>query len=106
MSIGPINRDPGSASKRGSGAISMRFNRRSRCADQSCLKEVNLCSAVHLPLDQFELGDLAFCLAVRPRLDQASMDGGDARGEGGDQALACAAIQGTRSASVLFRTIV
>jgi hypothetical protein len=73
------------------------------------LKEINLCSAVHLPFDELELGDLAFGLAVRPRLDQSSVDRGDvfgdARGEGGDELWLAAAIQGTRSASILFRTI-
>jgi hypothetical protein len=38
-------------------------------ADQSCLKEIDLRSPVHLPLDELELGDVAFGLTIRPRLN-------------------------------------
>src|ERR1700730_17473108 len=84
----------------GSDAISMMFHRRSGRADQSCLKEIDLCSAVHLSLDELELCDLAFGLAVRPRLDQGSMDRGDVfgdpRSEGADQAVACGGNPGNK----------
>src|SRR6266436_8869284 len=46
-----------SACKFGSDAISMIFTARSGRADQSCLKEIDLCSAVHLSLDELEFGD-------------------------------------------------
>jgi len=61
-------------------------------ANQPGLKKINLRSAVHLPLDEFDFGDVAFGLTVGPRLDQRSVDRGDVFGdaydEGGDQALA------------------
>ena len=64
------------------------------------MKEIDLCSAVHLSLDELELGDLAFGLAVRPRLDQGSMDRGDVfgdpRSEGADQAVACGGNPGNK----------
>ena len=75
-------------------------HRRSGRADQSCLKEIDLCSAVHLSLDELEPGDLAFGLAVRPRLDQGSMNRGDIfgdpRSEGAEQAVACGGNPGNK----------
>ncbi|AZO81892.1 hypothetical protein BLM15_29185 (plasmid) [Bosea sp. Tri-49] len=35
-------------------------------ADQARLEKADLSAAVHLPLNEFETGDLAFGLAVRP----------------------------------------
>jgi hypothetical protein len=86
----------------------MMFHRRSGRADQSCLKEIDLCPAVHLSLDELELGDLAFGLAVRPRLDQGSMAMSLVTPEAKEpiRLSLAAAIQGTRSASFLFRIMV
>jgi hypothetical protein len=62
----------------------------SRRADQSRLQQVELRSAVHLPLHELELGDLALRLAVRPRLGDSGANGGfvlgDARGKRREQA--------------------
>ncbi|CUX64666.1 hypothetical protein AGR3A_pa30009 [Agrobacterium tomkonis CFBP 6623] len=46
----------------GSDAISMT----SGGSDDTRLEQIELSASIHLPLDEFELGDLAFCLAVRP----------------------------------------
>ena len=35
-------------------------------ADETGLKQIELGTSVHLPLNELELGDLALCLAVRP----------------------------------------
>lgn len=47
------------------------------CTDEARLEQINLSAAVHLPLDEFELGDLAFGLAIRPRRDNGVADCGD-----------------------------
>ena len=39
------------------------------CIDESGAQEIELGTAEHLPLDQLELGNLAFGLTVRPGLD-------------------------------------
>src|SRR5260221_5253371 len=71
------------------------FSSRRRHTRSLCDWSSDVCSSdlVHLSLDELELGDLAFGLAVRPRLDQGSMDRGDVfgdpRNEGADQAVAC-----------------
>ena len=53
---------PRSACKRGSDAILVQWG--SAGANESGLKEVELGTAVHLPLDELELGDLPFSLTV------------------------------------------
>jgi hypothetical protein len=45
------------------------------CPDEARLEQVNLGAAVHLPLDEFERGNLAFGLAIRPRRDNGVADG-------------------------------
>ena len=53
---------------RGIGALThSRCGHSLSCTDEACLGQINLGAAVHLPLDEFELGDLAFGLAIRPR---------------------------------------
>ena len=56
-----------------------------------------MCSAVHLPLDEFELGDLAFRLAVGPGLFDSGSNsffvGGDASAEAAYRASSRAAIK-------------
>ena len=39
---------------------------RSRSTNEPCFQQVDLSATVHLPLDELELGDLAFSLSVRP----------------------------------------
>ena len=39
------------------------------------LKQIDLRPPVHLPLDQFEFRDLAFCLPVRPRQRDGGANG-------------------------------
>jgi transposase-like protein len=46
-------------------------------ADETRLEQIDLCAAVHLSLDEFELGDLALGLAIRPRRDNGVADCGD-----------------------------
>jgi hypothetical protein len=46
-------------------------------AEQSCAEKVEFGAAIHLTLDELELGDLAFCLSVGPGFDEC----------GGDRAL-------------------
>jgi hypothetical protein len=59
-------------------------------ADQTSLEKINLGPAVHLAFDELELGDLTFCLAIRPRQADSGADRnfvfGDAAGERSDQA--------------------
>jgi hypothetical protein len=47
------------------------------CTDEARLEQINLGAAVHLALDEFELGDLAFGLAIRPRRGNGVADCGD-----------------------------
>ncbi|AVH45387.1 hypothetical protein At1D1609_53540 (plasmid) [Agrobacterium tumefaciens] len=56
------NVDPLSACNLGSDAISMT----SRHSDDACFKQIELSAPVHLPLDELELCDLTFRLAIRP----------------------------------------
>src|SRR5260221_1494362 len=78
------------------------FSSRRRHTRSLCDWSSDVCSSdlVHLSLDELELGDLAFGLAVRPRLDQGSMDRGDVfgdpRNEGADQAVACGGNPGNK----------
>src|SRR5258706_3015363 len=48
----------------------------SSCTDQPCLKQVDLCSAIHLTFDEFELGNRTFHLPVGPRFCDGSSNGG------------------------------
>ena len=54
----------------GSDAISMTSGR----CDNTCFEQIQLSAAVHLPLGEFELGDLAFLLAVRPHRSYSILD--------------------------------
>ena len=64
----------------------------SRGSDEARPEEIEASSAIHLPLDQLELGDLTFVLSVRPWLGQGrlhrSLIGSDALPERGQQAVA------------------
>ena len=57
------NRDPGSASNRGSDSISMQCGWK-----EASTEEIEFSAAVHLPPDKFELGDLPLRLTIRPGL--------------------------------------
>jgi hypothetical protein len=57
---------------------------------QARSEQIEVCAAIHLPLNHFEFGDVAFGLSVGPRLDDPSSDGlligNDPPGEGREQA--------------------
>ena len=65
--------DPESAFKRGSDLILMAC--RLLGTDDAGLEEIQLSATVHLALDELELGDLAFSLAIRPRRCDSGADG-------------------------------
>ena len=75
-----------SACKLGSDSISVQVE-----IDEASTEKVELCAAVHLSLDELELGDLPFGLTVRPGFGECGLDrvvvGGDAGRERGDMAL-------------------
>lgn len=54
----------------GSDAISMTSGR----SHNTCFEQIQLSAAVHLPLDEFELGDLALSLTVRPHRSYCILD--------------------------------
>src|SRR5690606_3622631 len=48
------------------------------CANETRLKQIELCTSLHLSFDEFKLGDLAFGLAVRPcRCDRIEFQVGE-----------------------------
>jgi len=54
---------------------------KSRCTNQSGLKQIDLCPPIHLALDQLEFCDLSFCLAVGPLFGDGGTDGGFVTGD-------------------------
>ena len=81
----------------------------SRDSYDAGLKEIEFPSPVHLAFDELELGDLAFGLAVRPGWTKAAWTPAMSlvipEAKEAIRVWLAAAIQGTRSASILFRTI-
>src|SRR5258708_18153819 len=73
-----------SASNFGSDSISVQKSR---------AEEIEFRAAVHLAFDEFELGDLTFCLPVGPRFDESGSNrafvGPEALHEGREQAGRC-----------------
>jgi len=63
------------------------------CAEEPCIEEGDLGSAIHLTLDHLELGDLAFGLTIGSGFGDGGPDGKlvfvDTAGEGCDQRLSC-----------------
>ena len=62
-----------SARKRGSVANLVQRSGFSWCAEQAGTEQIELGPAVHLALDQLQLGVLSFCLSVRPWLDKRGL---------------------------------